>query len=114
MKMIGNGKIIGIFLLIVFTLQMTGLSCFGESPFQVSGIENEFQLKNADTDMGNGMSDSNTIIINHDHCSCHLSFLLPFLETTFITSSHSEVMLTKCQSMPTIPIDFFEPPEVLI
>lgn len=113
MKMARIGKIIGIFLLIVFALQVTDLTCFGESSFKMSGTQNGFQLKTSDLDNGNGIYAS-TAGINNCQCPCHLSFSSsPFLTITS-TPTDSLVILTNRLSIHKISIDLFQPPEAII
>lgn len=51
-KMIRIGKTIDLFLLIIFTLQVTGITCVCEDSFSTLVVQGELQLQKADLDDG--------------------------------------------------------------
>lgn len=68
------GKMIGFFLLIVFALQVTDLTCTGEDLSSNNpGIQGSYQLEKADTGKGKN-ANSPTVSLDECQCPCHLSF----------------------------------------
>ena len=107
------GKVISIFLFLVFTLQVTDLTCVEEAfSFNTPETQGEYQLTKADLDSGSsGFLNTNIL---ECHCPCHLSFLYPSsIETIFCQEIGLHVTLTDDLS-PKIPMDIFQPPKALI
>jgi hypothetical protein len=108
------GKIIGFFLLVVFTLQVTDLTCSGDGLPLNTGIHGEKQLIKADVDKGkNAYSPAG--ILDDCLCPCHLSFTQsPSTEVnTYQTISLSSFPAGDL-SLKEISTDIFQPPKVLI
>lgn len=109
------GKIIGFFLLIVFTLQVTDITCAGDDlTLKTPGIQGSVQIVGADCDDGK-RAYSPGDILDECHCPCHLSFTnTPSTEVssaqTISTSMYAAVDL----SLKKISADIFQPPKILI
>jgi len=103
-----------LFLLVIFTLQVTGMTCVGEDiSSNAAAAQDECQLKAPCTDCGS--STHSTAIFDEYHCPCHLSFSQPPSET--IVSYHTTELLsvkTGGPSIKGISIDIFQPPRTLI
>ena len=110
------GKITGFFLLIVFTLQVTDLTCLGEDKaFNSTGIQGEYQFIHA-VDMDNGSSAYSPVgILDKCQCPCHLSFTYsPFTGITSYQVIGLPLTSTSNLSLKKISPDIFQPPKVLI
>jgi len=101
-------------LLIIFTFQVTGMTCVGEdvSP-NAAAAQGECQLKAPCKDDG-GTTHSSTVFDEH-HCPCHLSFSQSPPET--IASYQTIALLSVRTGVPSvkgISVGIFQPPRVLI
>jgi len=112
------GKIIGLFLLIIFTLQVTDLACIGEDRFvnatNTAGVHGENQLIKADLDEGNNINPTADILAQCQ-CPCHLGFMeTPFAEVTSYQSISLSSFPAVDLSLKKISTDIFQPPKLLI
>ncbi|MBI3754290.1 MAG: hypothetical protein HY266_09680 [Deltaproteobacteria bacterium] len=111
MKMIALDKATGIFLLIIFTLQMTDIACIGEDlSLNTLGIQGENQLIKADLKEHSPVS-----VLDGCQCPCHLSFL-QFPSTEVISYQAIGLPLTFAGNpcLKKVSANIFQPPKVLI
>ena len=108
-------KIIGFFLLIVFTLQVTDITCAGDDlPSKTYGIEGSVQIMAAGCDDGK-RADSPGGILDECHCPCHLSFTnTPSTEVSSAQTISTSVYAAVDLSLKKISSDIFQPPKILI
>lgn len=108
------GKIIGFFLLIVFTLQVTDLTCVDEGvSLKKPGTQSEVQIK-ADLDKGSSAY-SPAGILDECQCPCHLNFSQsPSTEVSSYHAIVSSLALIRDIPLKKISADIFQPPKVLI
>jgi len=110
-----NIKFLGFFFLLVFTMQVTGLTCFGEDlPLNTSGIQGSSQLIKANLDEG---TDANppADIIDHYQCPCHLTFTeTPSTELISYQSTGVPAFFAGDLSLNKVSADILQPPKLLI
>ncbi|TAN63180.1 hypothetical protein EPN18_03085 [bacterium] len=109
-----TGKIIGLFLLILFTMQVTDLTCVGDD-LSLNTFECcENQLIKADSGKGK-TAYSLAGILDQCQCPCHLSFTQT--KSVEVISCQSIVVASFFagdQTLKKISADIFQPPKVLI
>jgi|GEM_PF-5492323 hypothetical protein len=109
------GKIIGVFLLIVFTLQVTDLACVGEElPSSAAGIQSSEQILSADiNEVKRAFSPGG--ILDECQCPCHLSFTnTPSTEVSSVQIISASLFAAFDLSLKKITSDIFQPPKILI
>lgn len=107
-------KTISIFLFVVFTLQVSGLTCFGEPSFKIPGVQGDYQIKISDSDNG---GDLYFPVLNHDesHCPCHLSFSHSLSIAIAFYPQPVQLSLIQIDDIPKeVLTNIFHPPKVLI
>lgn len=104
------GKTIGIFLLIIFTLQVTDITCIAEDSVLNIPAQGEHQLKKADLKEYSSVS-----VLDECRCPCHLSFL-QFPSTEVIAYQAIGLPLTFAGGpcLKNVSANIFLPPKVLI
>ena len=101
-------------LLIIFTLQVTGMSCVGEDISLNANVgQGECQLKApCKDDVGNTHSGA---LFDKYHCPCHLSFSQSPSETiAYYQTIELLSVRTGVPSIKGISVGIFQPPRVFI
>lgn len=107
-------KTMSILLFVIFTLQVSGLTCFGEPLFKIPRVQNDYQIKAIDSDNG-GNSYSPVLNLDDSHCPCHLSFShFPSIASAYYPSFVQLPLIQKDDIPIKILTDIFHPPKVLI
>lgn len=109
------GKIIGFFLLMVFTLQVTVVPCYGDDvSFETYGTQGEHQIKAGDSD-NKDVFDSSSVALDYCQCPCHLS-LSPVPDASGVSCLLTSTSLNIGDHgfVQTISTDIFQPPQIIL
>jgi len=114
MKKSRISKVIGLVLLIVFTLQVSDLTCIGDSlSLNTPGTYGENQHITAE--LNKGKTAPPAVSLNQCQCPCHLSFThAPSTEANSYRSICLSLLPAGEQALKEISTDIFQPPKVLI
>jgi len=109
------GKFIVFFLLIIFTIQVTDLTCVDEdASFHGPEKQGEVHLLLADLDEEQGAYAPGSIL-DECQCPCHLSFThTTSAEVSSIKTISLSLFAPVDLSLKKISADIFQPPKVLI
>jgi len=114
MKITSLVKTMSILFFVVFTLQVSGLTCIGEPLFKISGVQGEYQIKAIDSDNGGGAY-SSPVNLEESHCPCHLSFSHFLSIASAYYPPSVQLSLIQKDGIPIkILTDIFHPPKALI
>ena len=105
-------KSVGFFLLIIFALQVTDVTCYGEDLSFVTPVQSEHQLKAVDSN-NKDITDSSSSIIGHCQCPCHLSFsLVPGASIISCLLIGIPLNISDYFSIQKVSTDIFQPPKI--